>query len=98
MSFGPPRSTGGAGGGSGGQTMVVAVGSVSGGGGSAMATGLASGASDKRFRVDFYVTAQNILNRTNYTAYSGAMTSPLFGQPTAAGTPRRVQLGARFSF
>jgi hypothetical protein len=93
MSFGPPRS---AGGGGGGQTMVVAIGS--GGGGGGMASGFAGGAADKRFRVDFYVSAQNITNRVNYTAYGGALTSPLFGQPTAAGTPRRVQLGARFSF
>ena len=94
IGFGPPRS---AGGGGGGQTMVVAVGS-GGGGGGAMAAGFAGGAADKRFRVDFYVSAQNILNRTNYTSYSGVLTSPLFGQPTSAGTPRRVQLGARFSF
>ena len=93
-SFGPPRT---AGGGGGGQTMVVAIG-TGGGGGGAMASGFAGGASAKRFRVDFYVSAQNILNRTNYTAYSGVLTSPLFGQPTSAGTPRRVQLGARFSF
>jgi hypothetical protein len=94
IGFGPPRS---AGGGGGGQTVVVAMGS-GGGGGGAMAAGFAGGAADKRFRVDFYVSAQNILNRTNYTAYSGVLTSPLFGQPTSAGTPRRVQLGARFSF
>jgi outer membrane receptor protein involved in Fe transport len=77
--------------------MVVAMGS-GGGGGGAMAAGFAGGAADKRFRVDFYASAQNILNRTNYTSYSGTLTSPLFGQPTAAGTPRRIQLGARFSF
>jgi hypothetical protein len=44
------------------------------------------------------VSAQNILNRTNYTSYSGVLTSPLFGQPTSAGSPFRAQLGARFSF
>ena len=94
-SFGPPRSTGGGGGG--GTQTVVAVGSHGGGGG-AMVAGFAGGPSDKRFRVDFYVSAQNITNRVNYIAYGGALTSPLFGKPTAAGTPFRAQLGARFSF
>jgi hypothetical protein len=63
-----------------------------------MAAGFAGGGSDRRFRIDFYVSAQNIINRVNYTAYSGVMTSPLFGQPTSAGSPFRAQLGARFSF
>ncbi len=95
-SFGPRRAGGGGGGG--GQTMVVAIGSAGGGGGAAMATGLSGGAGDRRFRLDFFVSGQNLLNRTNYTSYSGTLTSPLFGQPTAAGTPRRIQLGARFGF
>ncbi len=93
-SFGPPRS---AGGGS-GQTMVVAIGSGGGGGGAAMAAGLPGGAGDRRFRLDFFASGQNLLNRANYTAYSGTLTSPLFGHPTAAGTPRRIQVGARFGF
>jgi hypothetical protein len=97
FAFGPKRPAGGAGGG-GGQTMVVAVGSGGGGGGGAMAAGFAGGASDRRFRLDFYVSGQNLLNRTNYTSFSGVLTSPLFGQPTAAGTPRRIQLGVRFGF
>jgi hypothetical protein len=96
FAFGPKRPAGGAGGG--GQTMVVAIGSGGGAGGGAMASGFAGGASDRRFRLDFYVSGQNLLNRTNYASFSGVLTSPLFGQPTAAGTPRRIQLGARFSF
>jgi hypothetical protein len=95
MSFGPPRSTGGGGGG--GQTVTIATGTAGGGGG-AMVAGFGGGANDRRFRLDFFVSGQNLLNRTNYTSYSGTLTSPLFGQPTAAGTPRRIQLGARFSF
>jgi len=95
FAFGPRRP---AGGGGGGTQTVVAIGSGGGGGGAVMAGGFAGGASDRRFRLDFYVSAQNILNRTNYTSYSGVLTSPLFGQPTSAGTPRRIQLGARFSF
>ena len=48
--------------------------------------------------LEFYVAGQNLLNRVNYAGYSGVLTSPLFGQPTAAGQARRVQLGVRFGF
>jgi hypothetical protein len=95
-SFGPPRQAGGGG----GQQVVVAMGSGGGGGGGGMiaATSISGGASDKRFRLDFYVSGQNLLNTVNYTAYSGAMTSPLFGQPIAAAQARRLQVGIRFGF
>ncbi len=66
--------------------------------GGAMASGFAGGAADKRFRVDFYLSAQNILNRTNYTSYSGVTDVAAVRPADRAGTPRRVQLGARFSF
>jgi hypothetical protein len=91
--FGPPR--GGGGGGGGGQQVVVAMG---GGGGGGIATAFSGGASDKRYRLDFYVSGQNLLNRVNYTSYSGVMTSPLFGQPIAAAQARRLQVGIRFGF
>jgi hypothetical protein len=91
-SFGPPRP----GGGGGGQQVVVATGSAGGGGMAASVVG--GGASDKRYRLDIYISGQNLLNRVNYTAYSGVMTSPLFGQPIAAGQARRLQVGARFGF
>ena len=93
-SFGPPRP---AGGGGGGQQVVVAMGS--GGAGGGMATSIVGGgASDKRYRLAFYVSGQNLLNRVNYTAYSGAMTSPLFGDPIAAGQARRINVGMTFGF
>ena len=63
-----------------------------------VASAISGGASDKRFRIDFFVSGQNLFNRTNYTSFSGVLASPLFGQPTAAGTPRRIQLGVRFGF
>jgi hypothetical protein len=88
--FGPARTAGGAGG-----TQVVI---VSGGGGGGMAPGFSGGLSDRRFRIEFYVSAQNLLNRTNFMNYSGVLASPLFGQPTSASSPRRVQTGIRFSF
>ena len=69
-----------------------------GGGGGAMAPGFGGGPSDRRFRVDFYASAQNLFNRTNYTSYGGVLGSPVFGQPTSASTARRAQAGVRFSF
>ena len=49
-----------------------------------MAPGFGGGAADKRYRVEFYVSGQNLLNRVNYTAYSFVQTSPFYGQPIAA--------------
>jgi hypothetical protein len=93
IGFGPRRAAGAAGGG--GQTVIVTTGL---GGGGAMAAEFGGGAGDRRFRLDLYISGQNLLNRTNYTSFSGVLTPPLFGQPTSAGTPRRVQLGVRLGF
>jgi len=82
------------GGGPGGTTVVVG----GGGGGGAMAAGFGGGAADKRFRIEVYATAQNLLNRANYVGYSGVITSPFFGQPTSVMNPRKVQFGVRFGF
>ena len=84
----------GAGGGPAGATVVIG----GGGGGGAMAPGFGGGAADKRFRIEVYASAQNLLNRANYVGYSGVMTSQLFGQPTSVLNPRKVQLGIRFGF
>jgi hypothetical protein len=91
--FGPVRSAGGTGGG-GAQVVIVS----GGGGGGGLAPAFGGAASDRRFRIEFYVAGQNLLNRTNYTSYSGVLASPLFGQPTSASNGRRVQLGVRFGF
>ena len=56
------------------------------------------GAEDKRLRIELFVMAQNLFNHTNPIGYSGVMTSPFFGQPTAAMPGRRVELGARVGF
>lgn len=91
MGFGKPRQ---AGGGAGGDRVVIAMGS----GGGGIAPGFGGGAEDKRFRLEFYVSGQNLLNRVNYTGYSFVMTSPFFGQPIAASMPRKLQIGMRFGF
>ncbi len=88
--FGPAR----AGGGGGTQITVVSGGA----GGGAMPAGFGGGPSDRRFRVEVYASAQNLLNRTNYTSYGNVFGSLMFGHPTSASTARRAQAGVRFSF
>jgi hypothetical protein len=44
------------------------------------------------------VSAFNVLNHTNFTSYIGALSSPLFGQPTAALAARQIQFSAGFQF
>ncbi len=41
---------------------------------------------------------RNALNHTNFTRFSGVLTSPFFGQPNSARSPREVEVGVRFSF
>jgi hypothetical protein len=69
-----------------------------GGGGDTSMGGFSGGADDKRWRVELYIAGTNILNHTNFTGYSGVMTSPFFGDPTSAGPARKLELGARFGF
>jgi hypothetical protein len=52
----------------------------------------------KRLTLILYVDAQNVFNQVNYINYSGVMTSPFFGRPTAAAASRQLQLGAQFVF
>ncbi len=56
------------------------------------------GAEDKRVRFELYVSAQNLFNHVNPIGFSGVMTSPFFGQPTAAMPGRRLDLGMRIGF
>ncbi len=52
----------------------------------------------KRFRLELYAQAYNLLNHTNLLAFSGVQTSPFFGHATSAQLPRRMELGTRFNF
>lgn len=45
--------------------------------------------------VEIYTQISNLLNRTNFTRYSGVVTSPFFGRPTAAQPARRMEVGLR---
>jgi hypothetical protein len=88
--FGTPRQQGGPG----GTSIMISTG----GGGGGLAPGFGGGAENKRYRLEVYISGQNLLNRVNFTAYSFVMTSPFFGQPVAAAQPRKLQVGARFTF
>jgi hypothetical protein len=55
-------------------------------------------ASTKRYRLELYAQAFNLLNHTNPGAFSGVQTSPFFGRATSAQLPRRFELGMRFNF
>jgi len=52
----------------------------------------------KRVGFELFVSAQNLLNRVNPMNYSGVLTSPFCGQPTAAGPERKVDLGVKLLF
>ncbi len=55
-------------------------------------------ANPKRYGLELYVQAYNLLNHVNALNFSGVLSSPFFGQPTSAAPPRRVEVGARFTF
>jgi hypothetical protein len=51
-----------------------------------------------RFRLSLNVFVQNLTNRVNLAGYSGVLTSPLYGKPTTAINPRRVNVGLGLGF
>jgi hypothetical protein len=44
------------------------------------------------------INVRNLLNHTNFTRYSGVLTSQNFGKANSASSPREIQLGVQFSF
>jgi carboxypeptidase family protein len=51
-----------------------------------------------RFRMGIIVNAQNLTNHRNYIGYSGTLTSPFFGMPTAVQGMRKIDVGLNFNF
>jgi hypothetical protein len=51
-----------------------------------------------RFRLQVYVQAFNVTNEANFIGYSGTLTSPFFGQPTAVTNMRKIDFGINFGF
>ena len=87
----PPATPTGAGG---PQVMVVRIGD----GADALGSFGGGGAENKRIRIELFATASNLLNTVNPVGFSGVMTSPFFGQPTAAMPGRRIDVGMRVGF
>jgi hypothetical protein len=88
ISFGTRASRGG------GSTMLVR----SKGDGDTLAAFGSAADPTKRYHLELYGQAFNLLNHVNVVDYSGVLTSPLFGRPIAAAPARRIELGARFRF
>jgi hypothetical protein len=51
-----------------------------------------------RYRLQFFVQAQNLTNEANYLGYSGTFTSPFFGKPTTVSGMRKIDFGINFGF
>ena len=68
------------------------------GGGDGAAAPSLPGMSSKKYRLEFYAQAFNLLNHANLGSFSGVQTSPFFGQATSAQPPRRFEVGTRFNF
>ncbi|HEV3141435.1 MAG TPA: carboxypeptidase regulatory-like domain-containing protein [Vicinamibacterales bacterium] len=51
-----------------------------------------------RYRLQLFVQAQNLTNERNYLGYSGTLTSPFFGQPTAVSGMRKIDIGIALNF
>ena len=48
--------------------------------------------------VTLNLSVNNLTNRSNYSGFSGVMTSPYFKQATSVSNPRQVDLSLRFNF
>jgi hypothetical protein len=94
--FGERPAAGGAGG-HGGQPVVI-VQRVGGAGSGDIASAFGGGAENKRIRFELFISGSNLFNAVNRVGYSGVMTSPFFGQATAAMPGRRLDLGLRMGF
>jgi hypothetical protein len=51
-----------------------------------------------RYRLQISMNAQNLTNARNYVGYSGTLTSPFFGKPTAVSGMRKIDFGITLSF
>lgn len=57
-----------------------------------------SAGATKKYRLEFYAQAFNLLNHANLGVFCGVQTSPFFGRATSAQPPRRMEVGMRFNF
>ncbi|HJR61765.1 MAG TPA: carboxypeptidase-like regulatory domain-containing protein [Vicinamibacterales bacterium] len=80
-----------------GQPTIV-IQRIGGASGSDISGAFGGGADDKRIRFELFASGSNLFNAVNRVGYSGVMTSPFFGRPTAAMPGRRVDVGLRVGF
>jgi hypothetical protein len=100
QSGGPGGGGGGRGGGPGGPGM-----GRGGFGGGMGGIGLGA-ATNRRYSLTFSINARNVFNNINFAPLVGNLSSPLFGEPNAiaggpygsASAPRKLELGATFTF
>ena len=86
----PPRD--------GGAAMQRGPGGGPGGGGGDGPQMVVMDGSNSRYRLDLYVSAQNLFNRTNFNNFVGNLASPYYGTATSALPARRLEIGATVSF
>ena len=63
-------------------------------------------ATNRRYNLTFSINARNVFNNINFAPLVGNLSSPLFGQANAiaggpygaASAPRKIELGATFTF
>ncbi len=51
-----------------------------------------------RYKMEFYVQAFNLLNRTNFQNFVGNLTSDYYGTALSSGFARRIEVGINFGF
>jgi hypothetical protein len=51
-----------------------------------------------RYRLQLFLTAQNLTNNANYGGYSGTITSKFFGRPTNVLGTRKIDIGMQLTF
>jgi hypothetical protein len=91
--FGDRKQTSGGGG-----TQMIMIRSDGGGAGDLLGGLSGGGAASKRVRFELFAAADNLFNHVNPLGYSGVMTSPFFGLPTAAAPARKIDVGLRVGF
>ena len=76
-------------------TLPPGIGVFGGGGAATVRTVDQSGG---RYRMQFYIQGQNLTNQPNYLGYSGTLSSPFFGRPTAVREMRKIDAGINLNF
>ena len=95
---GVPMGSASAATGDGGAAMQRGPGGGPGGGGGDGPQMMIMEGSNSRYRLDLYVSAQNLFNRTNLNNFVGNLSSQYFGTATSAMPARRLEIGATVSF